>query len=197
MPTSQTTVSMTWTSTATPAHPVASSMSTFLTITGATSFDYSAITAMLRIDASRQYSDATYKLGAGGSIIQLGAATDTVYGGSGSDNIQFGTGLATVSGGLGGKNGFFFTKGSIADPAIHGGQMDHVTDFNIGTRHDYIWLKGFNKQTTTLAYDHDISPGHHVYAIHDGVYHASIELDFAGSANTAALATLKGMWGIA
>ncbi len=129
--------------------------------------------------------DTAVLMGSGGGSAHLGAGTDVVVGGTGKDSITFGPGLGTATGGAG-PDAFIFVKGQIADPNLHGGQYDTITDFTGAggwvPGRDFIWLQGFS-HATTLTYEHDLSGDAtaHLYRIDDGAYHAEIVLQYAGA----------------
>ena len=128
--------------------------------------------------------DTTVLMGSGGGSAHLGAGNDVVIGGNGKDSITFGPGLGTATGGAG-PDAFIFVKGQIADPSLHGGQYDTVTDF-VGAGgwvpgRDFIWLQGFS-HSSSVTYEGDLSsdPTAHLYRVDDGAYHAEFVLQYAG-----------------
>ena len=128
--------------------------------------------------------DTTVLMGSGGGSAHLGAGNDTVIGGSGKDAIIFGPGLGTATGGTG-PDAFVFVKGQIADPSLHSGQYDTVTDFTGAggwvPGRDFIWLQGFS-HSSSVTYEGDLSsdPTAHLYRVDDGAYHAEFVLQYAG-----------------
>ena len=130
--------------------------------------------------------DTTVYTGSGGSSVRLGAGDDVVVGGSGKDVITFGAGLGSITGGAGGDT-FIVNKGDTADPALTGGRLDIITDFEGAGRpwsssDDIIKFVGFSN-AATLAYTGDVA-GHsdqHIYRLTDGTYQAELIVEFAGA----------------
>lgn len=125
--------------------------------------------------------------GDGADTLRGGAAEDRLDGDAGDDALDGGAGFDVLDGGpgadrlRGGASADLFTlrRGEIADPALHGGQFDHITDFG---REDNLRLEGFSA-AARLDYLRDLGGRStlHVYQVTDGDDTASFILQIAGS----------------
>lgn len=127
----------------------------------------------------------TLRGGAGLDRLDGNAGDDALDGGAGFDRLDGGPGADRLRGGAS-KDSFILRRGEIADPALHGGKFDHITDFalddGVAGSGDNLRLEGFS-EAATLAYLRDLGGRStlHLYQVTDGDYAASFILQIAGS----------------